>query len=322
MAVSPPTGITYNARRLQDYLTDLWNRREFAWYLAMGHLKARNASTALGLFWWVLNPLLLGLIYFFVFGVLFGTRPPGYIAYLLSGMFVFHFTSQAMTGGANAILQNSKLLADLKFPRLVLLISALIESAVGFLASLVVFYAISWPTAGVHPTRYTVFFLVAFPIQLILNLGLRAVVARMAIPFRDINNFIPYVNRLWLYLSPIIWPITFLRESRPGWAKTLVHFQPDVPPDRAVPDCSDRVPRLPIQRRQPLGRLGMGPGALGVIGVGMIRGTSTRDTDGPIPVTLRLRSEEAEDVTVRFRPYVERKPTLRKSLANMRSRRA
>ena len=155
MAVSPPTGITYNARRLQDYLTDLWNRREFAWYLAMGHLKARNASTALGLFWWVLNPLLLGLIYFFVFGVLFGTRPPGYIAYLLSGMFVFHFTSQAMTGGANAILQNSKLLANLKFPRLVLLISALIESAVGFLASLVVFYAISWPTAGVHPNRYT-----------------------------------------------------------------------------------------------------------------------------------------------------------------------
>jgi teichoic acid transport system permease protein len=225
VAASPPTGITYNARRLQDYLTDLWNRREFAWYLAMGHLKARNASTALGLFWWVLNPLLLGLIYFFVFGVLFGTRPPGYIAYLLSGMFVFHFTSQAMTGGANAILQNSKLLANLKFPRLVLLISALIESAVGFLASLIVFYAISWPTAGVHPSRYTLFLLVAFPIHLMLNLGLSAVVARMAIPFRDINNFIPYVNRLWLYLSPIIWPLTFLENLDP-WARTLVQINP------------------------------------------------------------------------------------------------
>ena len=205
VAASPPTGISYNARRLQDYLTQLWNRREFAWYLAMGHLKAKNASTALGLFWWVLNPLLLGLIYFFVFGVLFGTRPPGYIAYLMSGMFVFHFTSQAMTGGANAIFQNSRLLANLKFPRLVLLISASIERG-GFLASLIVFYGISWPAAGVHPTRYTIFFLVAFPIHLILNLGLSGIMARMAVPFRDINNFIPYINRLWLYLSPIFGP--------------------------------------------------------------------------------------------------------------------
>jgi len=227
VAVSPPTGITYNARRLRTYFTDLWNRREFAWFLAMGNLKARNASTALGLFWWVLNPLLLGLVYFFVFGVLFagGSRPPGYIAYLLSGMFVFHFTNQSMTGGANAILQNAKLLANLKFPRLVLLASSLIEAGVGFLASLLVFYAIAWPAAGAHPSRYTLLLLVVFPIQVLFNLGLSAVVARLAVPFRDINNFIPYVNRLWLYLSPIIWPLSFLDNLNPT-LRTLVELNP------------------------------------------------------------------------------------------------
>ena len=47
----------------------------------------------------------------------------------------------------------------------------------------------------------------------------------MAIPFRDINNFIPYVNRLWLYLSPIIWPLTFLENLDP-WAQTLVQINP------------------------------------------------------------------------------------------------
>ncbi|MGH8916075.1 MAG: ABC transporter permease, partial [Acidimicrobiia bacterium] len=227
MAVSPPSGIAYNARRLRTYFTDLWNRREFAWFLAMGNLKARNASTALGLFWWVLNPLLLGLVYFFVFGVLFGgsSRPPDYIAYLLSGMFVFHFTHQSMTGGANAILQNSKLLANLKFPRLVLLASSLIESAVGFLASLLVFYAISWPAVGIHPSRYTFLLLLVFPIQILFNLGLSAMVARLAVPFRDINNLIPYVNRLWLYLSPIIWPLTFLDNASPT-LRSLVELNP------------------------------------------------------------------------------------------------
>ncbi len=227
MAVSTPRGITYRARRLRTYLTDLWARREFAWFLAMGNLKARNASTVLGLFWWVLNPLLLGLVYFFVFGILFAgsSRPEGYIAYLLSGMFVFHFTNQSMTGGANAILQNSKLLVNLKFPRLVLIISSLIESGVGFLASLVVFYAIAWPTTGAHPSRYTLLLAVVFPIQILFNLGLSAIVARLAVPFRDINNFLPYINRLWLYLSPIIWQLTFLDDADPT-IQTVVELNP------------------------------------------------------------------------------------------------
>lgn len=227
VAVSAPRGITYRARRLRTYLTDLWGRREFAWFLAMGNLKARNASTALGLIWWVLNPLLLGLVYFFVFGVLFAgsSRPDDYIAYLLSGMFVFHFTNQSMSGGANAILQNAKLLANLKFPRMVLLISSLIESIVGFLASLLVFYAIAWPVVGIHPSRYNLFLLVVFPIQILFNLGLSAIVARMAVPFRDINNFLPYVNRLWLYLSPVIWSLSFLDDADPT-LKTLVELNP------------------------------------------------------------------------------------------------
>jgi teichoic acid transport system permease protein len=181
----------------------------------------------LGLFWWVLNPLLLGLVYFFVFGVLFGgdSRPPDYIAYLLSGMFAFHFTNQSMTGGANAILQNAKLLANLKFPRLVLLISSLIESGVGFLASLFVFYAIAWPAVGVNPTPYIFLLVIVVPIHILFNLGLSAMVARLAVPFRDINNFIPYVNRLWLYLSPIIWPLSFL-DNADSTLRTLVEVNP------------------------------------------------------------------------------------------------
>ena len=227
VAVSAPQGMAYRARRLRTYLTDLWGRREFAWFLAMGNLKARNASTALGLIWWVLNPLLLGLVYFFVFGVLFAgsSRPPDYIAYLLSGMFVFYFTSQSMTGGANAILQNAKLLANLKFPRMVLLISSTIESIVGFLASLLVYYAIVWPITGIRPSRYTLLLVVIFPVQILFNLGLSAIVARMAVPFRDINNFIPYINRIWLYLSPIIWQLSFLDKASPA-IKTVVEINP------------------------------------------------------------------------------------------------
>lgn len=226
MTASRTQGVVYRSRRLRNYLVELWGRREFAWYLAAGNLKARNASTALGLFWWVLNPLLLGLVYFVVFGLIFGgSRPPDYIAYLLSGMFVFHFTNQSMTGGANSILNNSKLLVNLKFPKMVLLLSAVIESGIGFLASLAVYFAIAIPVAGIRPSLSVLWIAVALPIQILMNLGLAAIVARLAVPFRDINNLVPYLNRLWLYFSPIIWPLSFLDSAGPVM-NTIIRYNP------------------------------------------------------------------------------------------------
>ena len=216
--------------RAIEYLRELWRRREFAMALGLGNLKARNASTSLGLFWWVLNPLLLGGVYFLVFGILFGgARPDDFLIYLLSGMFPFHFTSQSMTGGANSIIQNSKLLANLRFPRLLLPISTLIEALAGFLASLVVLFVIIIIGQAILPGTYLSFRLAYLPaiiaIHLIFNLGLGAIAARLAVPFRDINNLIPYINRIWLYLTPIIWPLSFLDSAGPT-IKSLVQFNP------------------------------------------------------------------------------------------------
>lgn len=226
MVATPSLSPVARARRITEYLRELWRRREFALYLGLGNLKARNASTALGLMWWVLNPLLLGGVYFLVFGILFaGNRPAGFLSYLLSGMFVFHFTAQSLTGGANSILQNSKLLANLRFPRVILPLSAIIESSVGFLASLLVFYAISLPL-GQGQIGFRLLYLPAILlIHVLFNLGLGCLAARMAVPFRDINNLIPYITRIWLYLSPIIWPLSFL-DSAGATARRLIELNP------------------------------------------------------------------------------------------------
>ncbi len=214
-----------------EYLQELWRRREFTIALGLGNLKARNASTSLGLLWWVLNPLLLGGVYFIVVGILFGGRgrPDDCIIYLLSGMFVFHFTSQSMTGGANSIIQNAKLLANLRFPRLLLPISTLIEALVGFCASLGVLAVMVVITQVVLDQQYLtprLFFLPAIvALHVLFNLGLAAITARLAVPFRDINNLLPYLTRVWLYLSPIIWPLSLLERAGPT-VNRLVAFNP------------------------------------------------------------------------------------------------
>lgn len=218
--MSSPSSTSVGSGRVSraiEYLQELWRRREFALALGLGNLKARNASTSLGLVWWVLNPILLGAVYFLVFGLLFaGRRPDDFLVYLLAGMFAFHFTSQSMTGGANSIIQNSKLLANLRFPRLILPASTLIESLVGFLTSLVVLFAVAFVSGIVLDHDYLTSQVLLLPavivLHLIFNLGLGTITARLAVPFRDINNLLPYVNRIWLYLTPIIWPLSFLDE--------------------------------------------------------------------------------------------------------------
>jgi teichoic acid transport system permease protein len=220
------TSPAYYARRFNDYMSELWRRRDFVWFLARGNIKARNASTFLGLVWWVLNPLLLGLVYFFIFGIIFPTERD--IAYLLSGIFVFHFSSQAMSGGANSILQNSKLLVNIRFPRLILPIAFLLEATFGFLASLVVFYLIVIPFGSPLPGVEFLLLGLVLPLQILFNIGLAAATARLAVPFRDINNLIPYLNRIWLYTSPIIWPLARL-EALSETSQSLLRLNPMFP---------------------------------------------------------------------------------------------
>ncbi len=230
---SPSAVIGRSSRAARNYLIDLWSRREFAWYLAVGNLKARNASTVLGLFWWVLNPALLGAVYWFVFGILFqrGDDEFGgvvFVVYLLSGMFPFYFTRTAMTGGVNSIVSNTQLLANLRFPRAVLPIAALVEGTLGFLSSLIAYFLIVGPAQGVWPSLAVVWLVPILVIHLAFNLGLSMLVARLAVPFRDLNNLVPYIVRMWLYLSPILWADATI-EGTPEWAKRLAELNPLVP---------------------------------------------------------------------------------------------
>jgi teichoic acid transport system permease protein len=218
--------VTYTGAR--HYMTGLWDRRQFTWFLATTNLKSRYASTSFGLAWWVLNPLLLSGVYFLVFGVIFsGGRKgdPEYLGYLMSGMFAFRFTSGVVAGGTATIIGNSQLMANLRFPRLLLPISSVIESGIGFLVSILAFFAIILPLTRTWPGMLLLWFIPIFVLQTVLNIGLSALTARLTVPHRDIAGFIPFVVRLWLYLSPIIWTLDRL-EGAPTWVVDLIHLNP------------------------------------------------------------------------------------------------
>jgi teichoic acid transport system permease protein len=195
------------------YASELWRRREFTTYLALGNIKARNASTALGLFWWVLSPFLLGCTFFLLFGVVFNARRtiPDYFPYLFSGLFVFYYTRGCLLGSSRAILGNAKLMTNIAFPRLSLTISGVLEAAFGFLASLAAYFLLTIPL-GYMPRLEILALPLVFVLHSVFNMGLGALVARLTVPYRDVKNLLPYVLRLWLYLSPVVFTIERLPE--------------------------------------------------------------------------------------------------------------
>lgn len=212
--------------RWRKYVSDLWKRRDFAVFLIQGNLTARNSSTALGLMWWVLNPLLSAAVYFVVFGLILQGRraQDDFLAYLVVGVFAFQYTTTSMNGGANLVRQNASLLVNVRFPRLILPIASVADSMVGFVTSLIAVLAIIL-FSGIWPGLNLLWLVPVLLLQTIFNLGLASLTARWVVPVRDLGNLIPHFTRFWFYLTPIIWGLSFL-EDLPAWAQTLVRLNP------------------------------------------------------------------------------------------------
>ena len=209
-------------------MIELWRRRDFVLYLAFSRLQTANANTFLGIVWWMLNPLLLAAVYFLVFGVIFagGRRgDPTYLAYLLSGLFPFHFMSRSLLTSANILISQRSLVSNVPFPRLVLPISAIIESGVGLLASMVVYLAVIVPLAGSWPGLDLAILPLAIVLHASFVFGLGAALSVITVRVRDIGNLLPFLLRLWLYTSPIIWGVSRL-EGLPEGLVSLVKANP------------------------------------------------------------------------------------------------
>lgn len=194
---------------LREYLRELWQWRNFIITVPMNELRAQNQNTLLGQIWHLLNPLMLALIYYVLFGLILGISRggvPNYSAFLIVGVIVFNYTRTALRSGASTIVTNRKLVQTVNFPRAVLPLSTMIEGVVSHAFALVVMALVLLFT-GVRPT---VMWLLVVPIVLlhsVFNLGLVLFTSRFAFHFRDTQQFLPYVLRIWFYLSGVLIPI-------------------------------------------------------------------------------------------------------------------
>lgn len=197
---------------LMPYARELWRRREFASEMSKANLRGANTLTVFGQLWLVLNPLLLAGVYFLLVQVISGAdRGMDFFAKLCAGLFAFYFVSGAMTTGANSVTGGGKLLLNTAFPRLLMPFSAVRTAFFRYLPTLPV-YALFHILAG-SGLQWGMLAAVPFLLFIVVfSQGLAAFFAAIQVYFRDTTSFLPYLNRIWLYLSPVLWTI----DSVPG----------------------------------------------------------------------------------------------------------
>ncbi|MFJ4980631.1 ABC transporter permease [Streptomyces coeruleorubidus] len=197
-----------------EYVRQLWARRHFITAFATAKLTAQYSQAKLGQVWQVMTPLLNAAVYYFIFGVLLGTKHgvPDYIPFLVTGVFIWTFTQSSIMAGTRAISGNLGLVRALHFPRAALPLSFCLQQLQQLLFSmgaLVVILLCFGVPVGVS-------WLLALPalfLQFTFNAGVSMVMARMGAKTPDIAQLMPFVLRTWMYVSGVMWSIDKLAQK-------------------------------------------------------------------------------------------------------------
>jgi len=198
--------------KLGEYFKQVWRRRSFIAEFSRSELRAQNFGSLFGQLWLIINPLLLALVYFLLIMVIGGSADGRRFAHLTAGLFLFYLVTNSLTMGAKSITSGGKLILNSAFPRFVLPISATVISLFKFIPTLVVLGIITALLAS--PLSPALLFIPAILIlALLLSLAFALLFATLNVYFRDTRNFLPYLTRAWLYLSPVLYESSSLKPA-------------------------------------------------------------------------------------------------------------
>jgi len=194
--------------------------------LVARELKARYRGSWLGVVWSFINPLLLLLIYSFVFNVVLpGAHPrelEPFALFLFCGILPWTWFSSSLLESASVLITGGNLIKKVLFPAEVLPIVAVLAGLVHFcfglpiLAAFLIYYRVPlWPTD-------LLWFPLIVAVQLVLTVGIALLVSALTVHFRDIRDLLANLLTLWFFATPIIYPI----EQAPERVRRLLNLNP------------------------------------------------------------------------------------------------
>jgi lipopolysaccharide transport system permease protein len=194
-----------------DAVSELWRYRELFYFLTWRDVKVRYKQTALGIAWAVVQPLMTMVVFSLLFGTL-GKMPSDGIPYPLfyfGALLPWTYFSVTLSNSGNSLVANANLLTKVYFPRVILPTSAafsgLIDFAVGcsVLVGLMLYYQ-------VPPTWKLLLWPPLILLLFALSLGVSMILAALNVRYRDVKYTLPFLTQLWLFVTPVIYPVTLI----------------------------------------------------------------------------------------------------------------
>jgi len=191
----------------------LWEYRELGYILIWRDVTVRYKQTAIGVAWVILQPLITMLIFTAIFGMLAKVPSDGvwYPVFSLTALLPWTYFSQAVTRAGESVVVNAKIVSKIYFPRLWLPLAMVVSPLIDFALSMVLLFGLLL-YAGI-PLSWKVVTLPAFIVLAMLTaLGLSLFTSAMNVKYRDVGHAIPFVIQIWMYLSPIVYPVSLVPE--------------------------------------------------------------------------------------------------------------
>jgi ABC-2 type transport system permease protein len=191
-------------------------RLELLTELVRKDLKVKYKNSALGFIWSLANPLLYLAVFSLVFIKILNNGIPAFPVLFMSGFLVWNFFNLATLSGTGSVVGNANLVRKVRFPRVVLPLSSVGFAGVHFVLQL-----------GVLLALLAVFYRDAFGPQLVLVVPALAVVVVFAtamallasalnVRFRDVEHLLEVILLAWFWMTPIVYPVTFVRDQLAG----------------------------------------------------------------------------------------------------------
>jgi len=193
---------------------ELWEYRGLFVFLVWRDIRVRYAQTVLGAAWAILQPVLTMIVFTVIFGSFASIPSDGvpYSVFSLAGLVAWTYFATAFAGASNSLVASSHLITKVYFPRLVIpfapVLAGLVDFAIAFavLLMMMAFF-------GIVPQLSALLVLPVLVIVMMLTAaGVGCWLAALNIQYRDVKYVVPFLVQVWMYASPIVYPMSIVPE--------------------------------------------------------------------------------------------------------------
>ena len=202
---------------VKRWITEPFKHRTLFWGFVNQEIKGRYAGSIFGLIWSILLPLANLLIYFFVFTVVFKIRlnpengTESFVLYLLCGLLPWMAFAEALGNSPGIFVGKANLITKVAFPIELLPISGV--AVVFFMNSIGLLLLLCFLAFQGYLNFAWLILPLVIGVHMLFTLGLVVLIASLSVFIRDIQQMIGVVLSLWMYLTPILYPITMVPEQ-------------------------------------------------------------------------------------------------------------